>query len=295
MSLSVHGFPDSAEAAGRLAETLGAADAAIALHRFPDGESLVTAPACAADAVLFRSLHDPNARLVEVLLAASALRDRGARRLILVAPYLGYMRQDAAFAPGQAVSQKVVGKLLADAFDAAVTVAPHLHRTATLRDAVPARRAIAVDPAPALARHLAAGSLARDTLVLGPDEESEPLARRLAETAGLAFAVARKTRHGDRSVTVELPAVDLAGRNVVIADDVASSGGTLAACAAAARARGAGRIEAVVCHALFGPDDAATLSAAGIARVASCDSAPHPSNAIALADLLADAVREALR
>lgn len=295
MSLSVHGFPDSADAAGRLAAALGVAHAAIALHRFPDGESLVTAPACAVDAVLVRSLHDPNAKLVEVLLAASALRDRGARRLVLVAPYLGYMRQDTAFAPGQAVSQKVVGRLLAEAFDAVVTVAPHLHRTATLAEAVPAKRAIAVDPAPVLARHLAAAGLPRDALVLGPDEESEPLARRLAEAAGLGHAVARKNRHGDRSVTVTLPAAELAGRAVIIADDVASSGGTLAACAAAARARGAGRIEAIVCHALFGPDDAAMLTAAGIVRVASCDSVPHPSNAIALAGLLADAVREAVR
>lgn len=295
MSLSVHGFPDSTEAAGRLAAALGAPHAAIALHRFPDGESLVTAPVCAADAVLVRSLHDPNAKLVEILLAASALRDRGAKRVILVAPYLGYMRQDTAFAPGQAVSQKVVGRLLADAFDSVVTVAPHLHRVATLQQAVPAQRAIAVDPAPALARYLAGAGLPRNALVLGPDEESEPLARRLAEAAGLSHAVARKNRHGDRSVTVTLPADDLAGRPVIIADDVASSGGTLAACAAAAKARGAGRIEAIVCHALFGPDDAAMLGAAGISRVASCDSVPHPSNAIALAGLLADAVREAMR
>ncbi len=88
-----------------------------------------------------RSLDRPNDKLIELLLAAEAARELGARHLTLVAPYLCYMRQDAAFRPGEAVSQRIDGRFLARSFDAVVTVDPHLHRTARLGDAVPAARA----------------------------------------------------------------------------------------------------------------------------------------------------------
>jgi hypothetical protein len=63
------------------------------------------------------------------------------RHLTLVAPYLAYMRQDIAFHPGEAVSQRIVGPFLASLFDAVVTVDPHLHRVATLQEARPCPQA----------------------------------------------------------------------------------------------------------------------------------------------------------
>ena len=53
-----------------------------------------------------------------------------------MAPYLAYMRQDIAFVPGEAVSQRIVEHFLASLFDAVITVGPHLHRITTLDVAV---------------------------------------------------------------------------------------------------------------------------------------------------------------
>ncbi|MCZ4328253.1 ribose-phosphate pyrophosphokinase-like domain-containing protein, partial [Brachybacterium paraconglomeratum] len=86
---------------------------------------------------LYRSLDQPNEKLVELLLAARTARTLGAPHLTLVAPYLPYMRQDIAFSPGEAVSQRIVGPFLASLVDAVITVDPHLHRVASLRDVVP--------------------------------------------------------------------------------------------------------------------------------------------------------------
>jgi ribose-phosphate pyrophosphokinase len=239
---------------------------------------------------IVRSLDDPNGKLVELLLAAETARTLGARDLALVAPYLCYLRQDMAFTPGEAVSQQVIGRFLAGLFDAVVTVDPHLHRVHALAEAVPARRAIALSAAPAMGAFLA-GRKDRP-LLLAPDREAEQWVARVAAGAGLEHGVADKLRRGDRRGEVSLPDRDYAGAQVVLVDDVASTGHTLAEATRALRGAGAHRVDVLVTHALL-VDDARTLLAdAGVTELWSSDSIPDASNAFPLADLLADALRE---
>ena len=128
MSVALFSFAECAAQGERLAEACGIAVHPVEVRRFPDGESLVRVCGQARTALVLRSLDDPNAKLVELLLTAASLRDGGADRVILIAPYLAYMRQDMAFHPGEAVSQQVIGRLLAATFDGVATVDPHLHR-----------------------------------------------------------------------------------------------------------------------------------------------------------------------
>jgi ribose-phosphate pyrophosphokinase len=100
-----------------------------------------------------------------------------------------------------------------------------------------------------------------------------------------------KTRRGDRDVEVTLPAVSYTGRQVVIVDDVASTGHTLAAVARQVLARGARRVDVAVTHALLVDDADAVLRAAGVSEFLSTDTVPHPSNRIGTADLIASALR----
>lgn len=290
-ALAVHSLPASSAAAARLATRLGAAQHEIALHRFPDGEWRVTVGPAAQTTIVFASLDRPNDKLVAILFAAEALRRGGARRLVLVAPYLCYMRQDAAFHPGEAISQRVIGRLLASTFDRVVTIDAHLHRTHDIREVFPGIDADNLSAMPAIAEALRA-QLDRRTVVAGPDAESEPWVSDLAGRLGLDHAVAQKTRHGDRSVEIAFadPAL-FAGRSVLLVDDIVSSGGTLIACARALAAAGATRIEAVVTHALFPPAALDDFRRAGLSAIHSTDSVPHPTNAIALDSILAGALR----
>jgi ribose-phosphate pyrophosphokinase len=283
-------FDDERDYAARLAAAAGLPLAPIGRHRFPDGELKLRLPTpLPAHVVLLRSLHHPNEKLVELLLAARAARELGARHLTLVAPYLGYMRQDMAFDPGEAVSQRIVGCWLAELFDAVVTIDPHLHRVGSLKEAVPAGSAIALSAASLL------GAYCRGTnvLMLGPDEEAEPWVRAAAAAAGCDSALCRKTRHGDRDVEVTLPASLYEGRHVVIIDDVASTGHTLAAAARQVLARGALRVDVAVTHALLVDDAEALLRAAGVSEFLSTDTVPHPSNRIGTAALVAKALHQA--
>jgi ribose-phosphate pyrophosphokinase len=286
-------LPSSAEEARRLADRLSVACRDIAVHRFPDEELRVTVAPAATTTIVFASLDKPDDKLLALLFASEALRRGGAKRLVLVAPYLCYMRQDMAFHEGEAISQKVIGRLLAGAVDRVVTVDAHLHRTKYIGDVFPGIEADDLSAMPAIAEDLRAGGFDPATVVVGPDAESRGWIADLAGLLGVQHAVARKTRRSDRSVEIAFaePGV-VAGRPALLVDDIVSSGGTLIACAKALRVAGASTIDAVVTHALFAPELVGRLFEAGIRSVISTDSVPHPSNAIALDRVLAEALRK---
>ena len=212
-------FEDEQRSAAPIAAAAQMALAGIERHRFPDGELKLRLPTPLPERViLLRTLDHPNEKLLELLLAARTARELGARHLTLVAPYLAYMRQDIAFQPGEAVSQRLVGRFLAELFDAVITVDPHLHRVATLQEAVPVPQAVVLSGAPLLADLIA--TRRTQPLLIGPDEESAQWIAQAAARHGFEHAVCRKVRHGDRAVAIELPALDVRGRAVVLLDDV---------------------------------------------------------------------------
>lgn len=283
-TLRLHVFPDTAAFGRHLARASRQDATPVGVHRFPDGESLVrVASPPGRHAVIVRSLHHPNAKLVDIALAADALRRAGARHVTLVAPYLPYMRQDAVFTPGEPLSQCVVGAWLGRTFDRVLTVEAHLHRTRRLAEVIPGRSR-SLSAAPVLAAWLAARG--RGRLIVGPDGESEPWIRAIARAARAPWVVGRKERRSDRRVHIVFPRLPCAERAILV-DDIASTGGTLAVAARALRRAGVRTVEAAVVHAVFAPGALARIRAAGITRVVSCDTVPHPTNAICTALLFA--------
>ena len=282
-------FDDEREQAHRLASAAGLALAPVQRHYFPDGEIRLCLPhALPPRVVLLRTLDRPNEKLVELLLAARTARQLGASHLTLVAPYLAYMRQDIAFHPGEAVSQRIVGGFLADLFDAVITVDPHLHRVATLEEALPARYAIALSAAPLLADLVA--QRRPGALLLGPDSESAQWIALASARHGFEGAVCTKVRHGDRAVEIELPDVALGDRAVVLLDDLASTGHTFAQAAALALAAGARSVDVAVTHALLSDAAQQMLHDAGVAGIWSTDCIAHRSNVVGVAGLIAAAL-----
>lgn len=291
MRVALHAFPDEAAPAARLGEALGLEPRLVDVHSFPDGETLPTVAGGALTVLLYRSLDRPDAKLMPLLLACDAWWRAGARRLVLVAPYLAYMRQDAVFRPGQPLSRDVLGGLLVRNFDRLVTVDPHLHRTADLGRQW--RMPVSVlSAAPALAAALGGGA---GTVVIGPDVESAPWARALAAALKAPHATFRKHRAGDWEVSLETGgAPPVRGRRVVLADDVASTGQTLATAARAAKRLGAARVDVAVTHALFGPRGEERLRAAGVDSIVYSDSCAAGARGVALAAVLCAALADEL-
>lgn len=282
------GFPDYETQAHRLARLLNVEYATVELHRFPDGESKLRLPAQLPERIaLCRSLDHPNDKLIELMLASATAREAGVKHSTLVAPYLCYMRQDAAFRPGEAVSQRIIGHWLGTLFDALITVDPHLHRTHALAEVVPQAHTVNLSAAPHMAGFLR-GRL-QDPLIFGPDSESRQWVEHIAHQGEYDFAVAEKIRLSDKQVEIDLPDIDLHNRTVVIADDIASTGRTLALAARKIIAAGAAHVHCLVTHPLFNGDALPMLTAAGIENIWCTDSINHSSNTIELASLLAAA------
>jgi ribose-phosphate pyrophosphokinase len=287
-------MPGSEDLGGRVAAALEVSAATVEMHRFPDGETRVAMRTDVAESVaLVARLDGPDGRLVPALLAASAARARGACRVGLVAPYLPYMRQDVEFTPGEAVSARVVPALLRTGFDWLVTVDPHLHRIHDLAE-VFRGDARAVASAPALAAWI--GAHVAEPLVVGPDAESEQWVTGVAALLDAPHVVLSKVRRGDHDVEIRLSDAPLdRGRTPVVVDDLVSTAGTMIAGLRVLRDAGLPPAVCVGVHGLFVGHAYEELLRAGPASIATTDTVVHPTNAIGVAPLLADAVRPLLR
>jgi ribose-phosphate pyrophosphokinase len=294
MNTLILALPGAENLAQTLASLLHCPASTLEVHRCPDGEGLVRLRTGVAGqrVLLVAHLDHPDDKTLPLLFAADAARELGAAEIGLVAPYLPYMRQDERFRPGEAVTSRTFARIVSATVDFLVTVDPHLHRWPSL-DAIYTARSKVVAAAPAIAEWL--GREVGQPVVVGPDSESEQWVADVAARLRAPWFCMTKERHGDRDVQVHLPdGAKWEGRTAVLLDDIASSGHTLAAAAEVLRQAGAGRPLAIAVHALLSPHAMDLLHRSGISRVISCDTVPHSTNAITVAPLLAEGVREFL-
>lgn len=260
------------------------------LHHFPDGETLLqmAAPAAGGDAVIVCTLDRPDPKVLPLMMAAATARELGAARVGLVAPYLAYMRQDARFHPGEAMSARIFGEWLGRSFDWLVTVEPHLHRHATLAEVYP--RASHVVHA---AAQLAAWIDAHVTmpLVIGPDTESAQWVAAVSHLLRAPNVVARKERHGDRKVEIFLPDIDSwRDHTPVLLDDIVASGTTMIQTLRCLRGRTSSPPVCVAVHGLFADEALEAMRAEGAGSIVTSNSIVTDTSQIDISKPVAEAM-----
>lgn len=262
-------------------------------RHFPDGESYlqVVSPVSGRSAVVLCSLNRPDEKLLPLIFLAETLKELGAGQVILVAPYLAYMRQDHRFNPGECVSSVHFARLISQSFDALVTVDPHLHRYHSLDQIYFIPSAVVASAEP-VARWIQ--QQVYRPLLIGPDSESEQWVAQVAALAGAPCEVLEKQRHGDRSVTVSVPHPErYKGHTPVLLDDIISSGRTLLETLNHLQQAGMPPAVCIASHALF-DDTVFRELQQRTQQLITCNTVSHPSNAIDLSALLADAVQRFL-
>ena len=294
MSPVVFALPDNEALAQELVTAVDAERGAMEIRNFPDGETYVRLDTGVAGrpVIIAASLNVPDGKLAPLLFIGRTARDLGAASIVLVAPYLAYMRQDRAFRPGEGVTSRFFAEFVSSFADALVTVDPHLHRTAALPALyhIPSQ---VVHAAPWIGQWLKAN--VASPLVVGPDEESRQWVAAVAEAANAPYIMLEKVRHGDRDVQVSVPQVaQWRNRTPVLVDDIISTAHTMIE---TIRHLSVAAMPAPLCvgvHAVFSDSAYANLLKAGAARVVTCNTIAHPSNAIDVLPGVSDAVRTVL-
>ncbi len=287
-------LPGNENWSANLSDCLPAEQGTLQLRRFPDEETClrITSAVAGRDVIIACTLDRPDTKLVPLYLLASALRAQGAHHIVLLAPYLAYMRQDHIFHEGETVSAAHIARWLSGFLDGVVTVDPHLHRIARLAEiySVPTR---VVHAAPAMGRWIAQAVV--HPLLIGPDAESRPWVEATARAIGCPSVILQKVRYGDRDVQVSIPGVQAyLDYSPVLVDDIVSTGYTMLETTKALRVIGFAAPVCVAVHAIFAGTACEQLRQAGVERIVSCDTVAHATNTIALHRELAQATRELL-
>ncbi|SFC16860.1 ribose-phosphate pyrophosphokinase [Halobiforma haloterrestris] len=274
--------------AAALADELEVPLAEVAYDRFPDGELLAAAPGVAeADpdrAVVVGSTVSSDAHL-ELLQLQDAVREAGADEVVTVLPYMGYARQDEAFEPGHPVSARAVARAVSSGTDRVLTVNPHEEAVCEFFEPT----ATAVDAAGRLAEPLPADLT--DPVFLSPDAGAIGLAETVRDAYGEGEGEVdyfEKTRHSGTEVEITPSDVDVAGRDVVVTDDIIATGSTMSEAVGVLGERDVGRVFVTCVHPLLARDAYAKLSRAGVEAIYGTDTIERGSSAVSVAPVLAD-------
>ena len=266
----------------------------VEIKRFPDGEKYIRINEDLDDqnvAIVQSIHHSPDELLFEYFLLCDTVRDLGANKVIAVLPYFAYARQDSRFNPGEAVSFKIIAKLIEDAGTAELlSVDMHRHRVERVSDVfrVPVHNLTA---APLLAEYIKRNVKLEEPIVIGPDEESEQWASMAAEVIGADHDVLEKKRLGADKVEIKTRALGVLGRDVLIMDDIISTGGTIVEASKILKRQGARRIFVACTHPILVHDALARIYESGAEFVVGTNTVPSPISYVSVALPVADALR----
>jgi len=254
--LIVIGGPASESLASKVANELGTVAGKLEVRRFPDGEKYlrVLSDVEGKNVAIVQSIHHtPDELLFEYLLLADTVKDLGARKVTAFIPYFAYARQDERFKPGEALSFRTVSKLIESVATAEIyTIDMHQHRVLKSSEVfrIPSHNLSAM---PLLADHVQKLGKLHDPLVIGPDAEAEQWAKLAAERLHTDYDVFQKTRLGDAKVEVRPRRSNAGSRDVLIVDDIISTGGTIVEAVKILLGQGAKRIQVACTHPILAP------------------------------------------
>ena len=255
----------SIDIAGGMANMMDARIVKAASKRFPDGETYVRIPEelKGEEVVVVHTMASPQDRsIMELAMLVDAAKGLGSSRVIVVSPYTAYSRQDTRFLPGEPLSISLVLKLLYAAGSTGFMTI-EIHKEHSLR--YYPGKAISVRPYTFMAKII---GLEGDLLVLAPDQGALPRARELA--AGIGAEHDYLVKHRDRvtgEIVIEPKNIDVAGREVLIVDDIISTGGTIAKAAKSLLSMGAKSVDVMIAHILGIPGSVERIVSSGVRRI----------------------------
>lgn len=287
----VFGYPGSSVLAQSLAQHLRAPKGEVQFDHFPDEESYVRIKSNVAgkDVIIVCSLHRPDSKFLPLIYFALTAQELKANQILLVAPYLAYLRQDKRFNSGEALSAVYFGQLLSQHFDYLITVEPHLHGDLAMED---------IFTIPALG--ISAAPVIRDwvqtnvnwPLLIGPDQASLELIDQVNQALDAPTSVFTKKRLTGFSVTVEYQDLsEWQQYTPVIIDDIISTGHTMLETLKHIVDQGLPPAICIGVHGIYANHAYTKLRQNHVKDIITANTIQHESNGLDVTELIATKIR----
>ena len=302
MSLKILSGSANPTRAEQIAGKLDVKLTARTLERFPDGELNIEIKQSVrgCDVYLIEPTCPPvDEHFFELFLLADACRRAGATHLTAVIPYFGYARQDRRAHGREPVSLRLLADLIAASAVQRVVVVDFHSRAVESAFAIPVEHVSAIS----ILADAVRPSVHKTGVVVSPDLGAVKMAGHYARLLGLSVAIIHKTRISGAEVTVQRIIGDVRDREVVVVDDMITTGGTIEKAIKALLDAGCSSsgIKVVASHGLFVGNAADRLAQLPIEKIYVSDSVPRPERSplplqvSSLAPLLAETIHRLFR
>jgi ribose-phosphate pyrophosphokinase len=282
--------------AALICEYLGIELGDATVDQFADGETFVkiNENIRGSDIFVFQPTFAPASNLMELLVMIDAVRRASARRVTAVIPYFGFQRQDRKDQPRVPITAKLVANLITTAgADRVMTMDLHSAQIQGFFD-IPFDHLYA---APVLVDYFLRRKIP-NIVVVAPDIGSVKMARAYAKRLSANLAIVDKRRPRPDAVEMMNVIGEVEGKNVVIFDDIVSTGSTLVEAARALKDAGAKDIYAAGTHGVLCGNAIERITDSPVKELVVTDSIPHDASSLpskfrvlTVAELLGEAIR----
>lgn len=295
-SVKIFSGTGSQELAKKIAQRFGAPLGKINIQKFSDGEfQPIFLESIRGDYVfLIQSTFAPTDNLMELLLMIDAAKRASAYKIIAVMPYYGFSRQDRKDKPRVAIGSKLVATLVeAAGADRVITMDLHAPQIQAFFD-IPVDH---LDSSAIFIPYIEQLKLENLTFA-APDVGSTNRVREIASYFNSDMVICDKHRKRANEIASMVVIGDVAGRDIVLIDDICDTGGTLAKAANLLIQKGATSVRALCTHPILSGKAYETIDNSQLEELVVCDTIPlrqesEKIKVISVADLFAIAIRNA--
>jgi ribose-phosphate pyrophosphokinase len=283
------------ELADDIAAYLGERRSDATVKQFPDGETFVKINENIRERDIFiiqPTCPPTNQNLMELLIMTDAARRASADRITAVIPFFGYARQDRKDQPRVPITAKLVANLLTAAgVSRVLTMDLHAGQIQGFFD-IPVDHLYAM---PVLIKYLREKGMAENLVVVSPDVGGMKMAHAYSKALDVPLAIVAKNRLSATEVEAISLIGEVAGKNVLLVDDISETAGTLTSAAKLLQKHGAKRIFAGVSHAVLNDQGRQRIAESDIEELISTNSTPYAVGdkvtVVSVAEILGEAIR----
>ena len=257
---------------------------------FPDGESKITFGHIPKNSIVLvvQSTYPPvDTNLLQALSIISQVR-KVSSKIYAIIPYMGYARQDRQFLSGEVVTMSIVAKMI-QAAGAKKIVAVDIHsKTALNHFKIPKENVSAI---PELAKYFKKMKL-KNALVVSPDMGGSLRAKKFASLLNIGFIALKKSRNRNTGkVLIQSSKVDVRGKDLILVDDIISTGGSIIKAAQFLKRQKCKRVFVACTHGLFVEGAEKKIKKAGVSRIISTNTIPRNTSKVDVSGVITESIR----